>query len=1125
MASVSASVNLRSTRRTSEGSISSTGGSVMVLYSSSGATTGFGEMNGGCRLGLLRLLDTGTTIESKIERREDDRAKEYKKETTTTSHSQSTTRLFIVIYSIIESIAAFITNNRDSLKSVAIMSGRLFRILSFFSHVLRIFGVTWLLLVVSSVVSAAPLSRPYIAYRTHPYDQQIPHKIDWEEERKKNQPEKRRPFLYDQVPPEQCPLQFTLGLAQSRHRTPEERIQQSPILLQTTPYGRRQVLVTSNYEHLHLFYHTSTMDRETLTSGAAFPWLFESSIFTHLPPVLHDVNGDGVLDVILADYDGGITIQGLSTHPSQSSRYHLHIQVPRLHVRREWMDFYTNRTQLLLAAAPKPENDTAAHRDLPSDPLHSYFEYYYAGVTQPRIRGESVPDLSASHLATLQERRRSERRRLQEKEKAEDTMDAKKEEETPPPMREAPLVLLDDLQIPELMEGEDTEERSLDGMEKQMDEAEDVDQMRGGDDMAYDRYENMMDDHELYERHNYGDDMYGRSNAYSTYYDTKHYIRLPPHLLTSPVLAEVPRLYGNANTEKDDMLFVAVSYFLDEDEYDGLLNYQRFQMTDQGDETEPARGTFVASAIMGYLCSDSGFRWTGQTHLDLSTDYTAPENVTLVGTLPVRADRTQMSALTLSSPTVADFDGNGSPEVVLGTNLGLVYVFDARQMLLKRDHWPMQMPHPVEHRVLVEDVLGDTNLELFVADIGGTMACLSHEGQVHWQRNLVDSLSLSPDRTTQPTSSSPMTLGDVDGDGQLDIVQVLRCQERSVVFAVSASTGKDLPRFPIELDGDIQIDEESNEIHHKLAQPLLVNLHTDLSFLNGYLRRNGTLYQRKLSKASALSSVSALQGGNGPGLHIVQPHGEHLFILEGSTGCTQKISIGTEVSAMVQVDDVHATDYLDLILATESGNIVTLESMAPFHPLNTWTGGMHRNHRSTSQAHGYSASQGIFLHDVSRQFTDILGVYVPFTFEIFDNRPNIQNEPDRRKYIVEVRDGPSWRRVLWRNEYQQPGVYAERLYIRFGPGHYTLYVSMQTSHGIIYEDTFTVAYNVHFLDGLGAWLWLPLVLSALAIFVMGASRQRHWSRVDGADDEGAEYVDNGREGHVMGRLGRSPLPT
>ena len=33
------------------------------------------------------------------------------------------------------------------------------------------------------------------------------------------------------------------------------------------------------------------------------------------------------------------------------------------------------------------------------------------------------------------------------------------------------------------------------------------------------------------------------------------------------------------------------------------------------------------------------------------------------------------------------------------------YVLDARQMT-KREHWPVQLPRPVEHREVVEDVVG-----------------------------------------------------------------------------------------------------------------------------------------------------------------------------------------------------------------------------------------------------------------------------------------------------------------------------------------------------------------------------------------------------------------------------------
>ena len=67
----------------------------------------------------------------------------------------------------------------------------------------------------------------------------------------------------------------------------------------------------------------------------------------------------------------------------------------------------------------------------------------------------------------------------------------------------------------------------------------------------------------MLERAFYGDDMY--SNEHNDYYDTKHDVRTTPHVLATPVHAEVPKQYDNTN-ENEDLLFVAVSYYLDEDE-------------------------------------------------------------------------------------------------------------------------------------------------------------------------------------------------------------------------------------------------------------------------------------------------------------------------------------------------------------------------------------------------------------------------------------------------------------------------------------------------------------------------------------------------------------------------------
>jgi hypothetical protein len=320
----------------------------------------------------------------------------------------------------------------------------------------------------------------------------------------------------------------------------------------------------------------------------------------------------------------------------------------------------------------------------------------------------------------------------------------------------------------------------------------------------------------------------------------------------------------------------------------------------------------------------------------------------------------------------------------------------------------------------------------------------------------------------------------------------------SYVFVLDGATGRDVINFPLQLD-TTEKPYEPNNLHEQLTQPLLVDLSTDHAFVEDYIRRRGA------SKRHVLTSTHEA------GLHIVYPSHDTLYIIDATSGCTHPVSVGEVVAAPVQVDDVHGTNKLDLVVATESGNVITLESQTPYHPLNVWNNGETRG-RFGGSVHGYSAPQGIYVHEMSRQYVDVFGIYVHVTLEVFDNRRNVPSE--HRKYIVEIRDGSSHRRALLRTQYGEPGVYSERFYIRFGPGYYAIHVLLSTSHGLVYEDVYHLGYNVHYMSGFGTLLWIPLVFFSLVIVLYG-------TRINNSERDDDGVLGNESAGRSRGRA----LPT
>lgn len=466
-----------------------------------------------------------------------------------------------------------------------------------------------------------------------------------------------------------------------------------------------------------------------------------------------------------------------------------------------------------------------------------------------------------------------------------------------------------------------------------------------------------------------------------------------------------------------------------------------------------------------------------------------------------------MGAWALATPVAVKLDGTVRNHIVVGTGMGLVYALDAGTHSIKNG-WPVQLRHPIEQKVVVEDVVGNTNLEVFVVDSGGDIVSLNSDGNVLWSRSLLTKAETAATNEIAHVvrGTSPMSLGDVEGTGGLAIVLLARIvttdrlhinqpQRHNDVleyrlYAIDASTGDDLPHFPMAL-----AEGWSNTSHTMpLPQPLLIDLHEDqhhwLDRIRGQASDDVATIRAINAAASNLHNINDSlkprpHGGSGRGLHIVQPLGSILHLIEGSTSCEQTIDVGNTIPSMVQADDVHGTGGLDLVVTTSQGEILTLESdVVPYHPLNVWSAGVARAPGSgNAQAHGFSSSQGIFVHPISRQFRDILGIYIPITFEIFDRRPSINEEIDRRVYQVEIRAGMSAKRAVYWHVYDAPGVYTERIQIPYGPGYYSFAVRLRTTHGIVYEDSFHIGWNVNYMGGLWMIVCLPLMLAAIPILM------------------------------------------
>jgi hypothetical protein len=150
----------------------------------------------------------------------------------------------------------------------------------------------------------------------------------------------------------------------------------------------------------------------------------------------------------------------------------------------------------------------------------------------------------------------------------------------------------------------------------------------------------------------------------------------------------------------------AVSYFFDKDHYENPEAHAKIAPDVQ-------LHNYVACGLVAYNLRTRAMLW--QIHLDLTTDLT------------------KFRAFLYSNPVLADLDGDGKLETLVGTSVGFIYVVNSDGKV--RKGFPLQMGE-IQAPITVHDLNGDGQLEIIAADSRHNIAAFHSNGDNLWHRHV-----------------------------------------------------------------------------------------------------------------------------------------------------------------------------------------------------------------------------------------------------------------------------------------------------------------------------------------------------------------------------------------------------
>ncbi|KAK9134122.1 hypothetical protein Scep_013650 [Stephania cephalantha] len=498
-------------------------------------------------------------------------------------------------------------------------------------------------------------------------------------------------------------------------------------------------------------------------------------------------------------------------------------------------------------------------------------------------------------------------------------------------------------------------------------------------------FELFRDNDELADEYNYDYDDYIDESMWGdeewkeeNHERVEDYVYIDSHILCTPVIADI----DNDGTFE---MVVAVSYFFDHEYYD---NPEHLSELGGIDITK-----YVAGAIVVFNLDTKQVKWSKE--LDLSTD------------------TGNFRASIYSSPTVADLDGDGKLDILVGTAFGLFYVLDHLGNV--REKFPLEMAE-IQGSVVAADINDDGKIELVTADTHGNVAAWSTQGDEIWEVHLKSLVPQGP------------TIGDIDGDGHTDVVVPTSSGN---IYVLSGKDGSVVHPYPFRTHGRV------------MNQILLVDL-----------SKHG-------EKQKGLSLVTTSFDG-------------YLYVIDGPTSCADVVDIGETSYSMVLADNVDGGDDLDLIVTTMNGNVFCFSTPAPHNPLKAWRSlNQGRNNfasRYNREGIRVSHSSRTFRDEEGKNFwveIEIIDRYrYPSGFQAPYNVTTTLLVPGN--YQGE-------RRITHNKVYDRPGKYRIKLPTVPVRTTGTVLVEMVDKNGLYFSDDFSLTFHMHYYKLLKWLLVLPMI--------------------------------------------------